>query len=155
MKKCTECYPILGSLTKPHLASSCPLKKAYYCGLCAKYGHSPAMCTQTTGMLYREPQFVEQLVAPSLLAEYQIDTCTPITGVPFPTHPERTIMEVPETEEALRAALTSFGVKPMICQEKGRREQKELTENKKKLQKIADKMGRNLIFTGGKKVAKK
>ena len=55
-------------------------------------------------------------------------------------------MEIPETDEALRAALIAAGVKPMICQEKGKKENKELNENKKRLQKVADKAGRKLIF---------
>ena len=55
-------------------------------------------------------------------------------------------MEIPESDEALRAALIAAGVKPMICQEKGKKENKELNENKKRLQKVADKAGRKLIF---------
>jgi hypothetical protein len=34
----------------------------------------------------------------------------------------------------------------MICQEKGKKENKELNENKKRLQKVADKAGRKLVF---------
>jgi hypothetical protein len=56
------------------------------------------------------------------------------------------IMEVPETDDALRAALLAAGVKPMICQEKGKKENKEIIENKKRLQKVADKAGRKLVF---------
>lgn len=55
-------------------------------------------------------------------------------------------MEVLETEEVLRSILTSYGVKPMICQEKGKTNKTELTENKKRLQKVADTLGRKLIF---------
>jgi hypothetical protein len=55
-------------------------------------------------------------------------------------------MEIPETDDALRAALIAAGVKPMICQEKGKKENKELNENKKRLQKVADKAGRKLVF---------
>lgn len=58
-------------------------------------------------------------------------------------------MEVPETDEAVRAALLMVGVKPMICQEKGKKENKELTENKKRLQVVADAAGRKLVFVGG------
>jgi hypothetical protein len=58
---------------------------------------------------------------------------------------ERT-MVVPETDEALRAALVALGVKPMICQEKGKRENKEIIENKKRLQRVADMNGKKLIF---------
>ena len=93
---------------------------------------------------------MEQLIPASLLVEYQIHTSTPLTGVPLPNHPSPPIMEVPETDEAVRAVLTSFGIKPMICQEKGRREQKEINENKKKLQKVAADLGHTLVFTGGK-----
>ena len=66
-------------------------------------------------------------------------------------------MEIPESDEALRAALIAAGVKPMICQEKGKKENKELNENKKRLQKVADKAGRKLIFISdpSKKVAVK
>ena len=55
-------------------------------------------------------------------------------------------MEIPETDDALRAALIAAGVKPMICQEKGKKENKELNENKKRLQKVADKAGCKLVF---------
>ena len=60
--------------------------------------------------------------------------------------PRTVIMEVPETEEAIRAALIAAGEKPMICQEKGRREKREMMENKKKLQKIADVLGKKLVY---------
>jgi predicted Zn-ribbon and HTH transcriptional regulator len=56
------------------------------------------------------------------------------------------IMEIPDTDDGLRAALMAAGVKPMICQEKGKKENKELVENKKRLQKVADKMGMKLVF---------
>jgi hypothetical protein len=55
-------------------------------------------------------------------------------------------MEIPETEEAIRAVLVAHGEKPMICQDKGRREKREITENKKKLQKIADVLGKKLVY---------
>ena len=55
-------------------------------------------------------------------------------------------MEVPETEEAIRAAIIAAGEKPMICQKKGIAEKKEMTENKKKLQRIADAAGKKLVY---------
>jgi pyruvate kinase len=60
------------------------------------------------------------------------------------------IMEVPETDEALRAALTAAGVKPMICQEKGKKENKEINENKKRLQKVAEQKGYKVVFLPAK-----
>ena len=90
---------------------------------------------------------MEQLVPPSLLAEFKITTRTPlqVKRVPdFAVHQK--IVQVAETEDAIRAALVSYGEKPMICQGKGKREKRELIENKKKLQKIMTAAGRRLIF---------
>jgi hypothetical protein len=67
-------------------------------------------------------------------------------GIRAPEAKRDIIMEIPETEEAIRAALIAAGEKPMICQEKGRREKREMTENKKKLQKIADASGKKLVY---------
>jgi hypothetical protein len=55
-------------------------------------------------------------------------------------------MEVPETEEALRTILRAHNIDPMICQKKGKEDKKELKENKKRLQKLADGLGRRLVF---------
>jgi hypothetical protein len=95
---------------------------------------------------HREPQFIEQLIPPSLIEKYEIKTRSPIPGVPEPAKAKEWLLEVAETEDALRAVLTAAGVKPMICQEKGKSNQREITENKKRLQKVADKAGRKLVF---------
>ena len=89
---------------------------------------------------------MEQLIPAGFLEEYGIRSQTPLPGVVKRMEVAQVaqrLMEVPETDEALRAALTAAGVKPMICQEKGKKENKEITENKKRLQKVADK---KLIF---------
>ena len=89
---------------------------------------------------------MEQLVPPSLLAEFNIRSQTPLLSSKVPEAVRDIIMEVPNTEEAIRAALIAAGEKPMICQEKGRREKREMMENKKKLQKIADAAGKKLVY---------
>jgi hypothetical protein len=89
---------------------------------------------------------MEQLIPPSLLAEINIQSHTPRMSHRIPEAATQMIMEVPETEEAIRAALVAAGEKPMICQEKGRREKREMMENKKKLQKIADTAGKKLVY---------
>jgi hypothetical protein len=89
---------------------------------------------------------MEQLVPPSLLAEFNVRSQTPLLSARNPESVREVIMEIPETEEAIRAALIAAGEKPMICQEKGRREKRELMENKKKLQKIADAAGKKLVY---------
>ena len=146
-ENCKQCYKILGRLVKRHSQDECPLLRGSYCGVCSAYGHSPSNCPDGVTRAYREPQFIEQLVPPSLLEEYGIHTQTllPAFTRSILTATEK-LMEVPETDDALRAALVAAGVKPMICQEKGRKENKESIENKKRLQKVADKFGRKLIF---------
>jgi hypothetical protein len=145
-EKCNKCFPILGRMVKSHLPNACPLLRGSYCGLCAAYGHSPANCPDGVTRAYREPQFVEQLIPSSLIEQYGIISQSPLPGVPSPQKAKEFLMEIPETDEGLRAALTAAGVKPMICQEKGKKENREITENKKRLQKVADKAGRKLIF---------
>lgn len=143
---CAKCRGVLGRLVKRHSPDACPLMKGSYCGLCASYGHSPSCCPDGVTRAYREPQFVEQLIPPSLIEQYGIKTRSPIPGVPEPVKAKEWLLEVAETEDALRAVLTAAGVKPMICQEKGKSNQREITENKKRLQKVADKAGRKLVF---------
>ena len=129
-----------------------------YCGLCASYGHTQSSCPDILRQAYREPQYLEQLVPPSLLETYGITSRTILPGCPIlHVKPADHLMEITETDEALRVALTAAGVKPMICQEKGKKENKEIIENKKRLQKVADKAGRKLVFIPdlNKKVAVK
>ena len=149
-QKCTACRQVMGSLVKAHTLERCPMQKALYCGLCAIYGHSPDDCPDIGAAAFREPEFMEQLVPPSLLAQFNITTLTPLRGKPLERIPDFTvhqkIVQVAETEDAIRAALVSYGEKPMICQGKGKREKRELIENKKKLQKIMTAAGKRLIF---------
>lgn len=134
---------------QPHIPDECPLLHASYCGLCASHGHSPSSCPDTLTRAYREPLYIEQLIPTNLLEEYGIHTQTLLPDafcrVKEATTSERTIL-VPETDEALRAALVAVGVKPMICQEKGKRENKEIMENKKRLERFANMNGKKVLF---------
>lgn len=124
----------------------CPLRKLRYCGICAVYGHNEHNCPDEDAMTEREPLYLEQLIPASLAMDYNIQSTTLLSSKPPLRVRQKPIMEIPENEEAIRAALVAAGEKPMICQERGRREKKELTENKKRLQKIADIYGRRLVF---------
>lgn len=145
---CTACRPILGGLAKRHAPEACPLSKGSYCGMCAVYGHSPATCPDRVTRSFRRPQFVEQFIPAGLLEEYGVVSCTPLppTTATKPSTTPEAILEIPDTEEALRAAVLAAGGKPMICQEKGKTEKKELAENKKRLQKLADAKGQRVVF---------
>lgn len=144
-KACTACWSTLKGLVKPHEPAFCPLKKGYYCGVCATYGHSPSTCPDTTTHLFRQPMFVEQLIPPSALEEYGITSRTPLTPVPL----EATRippMYIPETSEALRAALISIDVKPKICQAQNVAE--EIRINKERLGEV----GREIVYVDPKEV---
>lgn len=146
--QCTQCRSVLGRLAKRHAPEVCPLLKGSYCGLCASYGHSPATCPDRNTRLFREPQFLEQLIPSTLLEQYGVSTLTRL-ALPAATllvANGTAFLEIPETDEALRAAVLAAGGKPMICQEKGKKENRELKENKKRLQKLADAKGQKLIF---------
>lgn len=115
--------------------------------MCASYGHSTSNCPDGITRAYRQPQFVEQLIPPSLLEKHKITSRTRLPTNPLENAAAKEwLMEVPETDEGLRAALIAAGVKPMICQGKGKMENKEMTENKLRLQKVATAAGRKLIF---------
>jgi hypothetical protein len=127
------------------MMDACPLQKLRYCGVCAMYGHNQHNCPEGN-MMYREPLYLEQLIPASAAIEHGITSKTPLPQRATLKVVTMPIMEVPETEEAIRAALVAAGEKPMICQQKGRTEKKEMIENKKRLQKIADIYGRKLIY---------
>lgn len=59
---------------------------------------------------------------------------------------EERVWEIIETDEGLRLALTNLGVKPMICQEKGKKEAKEIQENKRRLARAADAAGYKVLY---------
>ena len=80
------------------------------------------------------------------MEKYGIVSKNLIPGIKSPDKAAEWLLEIPETNEGLRAALIAAGVKPMICQEKGKKENKEIMENKRRLQKVADKQGRKLVF---------
>jgi len=133
-------------MTLPLMMDACPLLKIRYCGICATYGHNQHNCPDEAVLQFREPLYVEQLIPASLAIEYKITSKTPLPPSQKIKIVTKLILEVPETEEAIRAALQAAGGKPMICQHKGRTEKKEMIENKKRLQKIADIQGRKLIY---------
>jgi hypothetical protein len=136
---CDKCAKTLRGLVKPHVAATCPLVKGLYCGMCAVYGHSQANCPDVDAAYYRSPQFMEQLIPPSLLEEYGIKTRTSLVPLP-PVEPTIPPMYIPDTQESIRAALISMDVKPKLCHAKNAAE--EIQVNKGKLAEL----GREIIY---------
>jgi hypothetical protein len=143
---CSNCASSLGDLVRPHLKDACPLNKGMYCSVCATYGHAPTSCPEAFND-DSAPQFLEQLIPPYLLQKYGIVTQTPLGLLPpLPSPPVKPPIEVLDLEDEIRACLISHGGKPMVCQAVGKEEKREYTENKKRLQKIAEGLGRKLIL---------
>ena len=121
---CVACRRTLGRLVKPHLPSACPLKKILYCGVCSIRGHSPGTCPNSQAKQLREIS-IDASSLENVVEE----------------EPLQPIVEVPASEEALRAFVSAFGGKPMICQEQGKKVGRELEENKKRLKSLLKPYG--------------
>jgi len=139
---CENCIKVLGKCVAPHYKypDKCPLKTASYCCLCASYGHSVRDCKQDR--TYREPQFLEQLIPPSLLEENGIITNTPIDGskrivsMPQPMTPTIDVMNNPK---AIRVLLKSMDNLP-------KKEERDKSKYKKHLNKVAKERGENVVY---------
>ena len=136
---CENCIKILGKCVAPHykFPDKCPLKTASYCCLCASYGHSVRECK--LDKTYREPQFLEQLIPPSLLEVNGIITNTPISNkhsMPIPLKPTIDVIDDPK---AIRSLLKSMDDMPNI-------KERDKSKYKKHLNKVAKQKNENVVY---------
>ena len=75
---CSICKTTLIDFNIIHTEERCPLRMARYCSFCAQYGHLTTKCPAKPSILFRKPAYLEQLIPPSELVEYNIKTKTPI-----------------------------------------------------------------------------
>jgi len=132
---CDNCRSVFRSATK-HSPLACPLYQARYCGVCASHGHSPKMCPDIGVRALRKPQYIEQLVSPSMLEEYGIRTATPLPGPGTPAAPPQPVLHVLDDDKAIRAVLAANNLKP-----KGR-----VRDNRRLIEQLANRDGLRLIF---------
>ena len=72
---CENCKTILCDYRgKPHDPLTCPLLDIAYCGICSKRGHFHVDCPDTLVQRFRKPQYLEELIPPSLKEKYKIHT---------------------------------------------------------------------------------
>jgi hypothetical protein len=93
---------------KSHTTLECPFLKIAYCGLCSKRGHFHTECPDTASLSSRRPEFVEQLIPPSLRERYHIETsCTPLPNrEPLPAKIPPSMWEIPKKDaDALKKFL--------------------------------------------------
>jgi hypothetical protein len=75
---CSICKETLPDFALEHTELMCPLRNSRYCSNCAQYGHLTRKCPAKPSILFREPAYLETLIAPSELKELDITTRTPI-----------------------------------------------------------------------------
>lgn len=140
---CDYCIKILGKCVSPHYKNpdKCPLKTASYCCLCASYGHTPFNCKEDT--TYRTPQFLEQLIPPSLLEQNKIVTATPIistikkfTSVVEPLKP---VIDVIDHPKAIKSVLKNMNSMP-------KKTERGVNKYKKQLNKVAKERGEDVVY---------
>lgn len=147
---CENCSKILGKCVAPHYKypDKCPLKTASYCCLCASYGHTPINCKEDTR--YRKPQFLEQLIPPSLLQQNGIITNTLITSTnnKEPTYmvdPIKPIIDVIDHPKTIKSVLKIMNNMP-------KKEERGIHKYKKHLNKVAKERNENVVYHSLEKI---
>lgn len=124
---CSKCQDILIGFNIPHPVSACPLQKTSYCSYCCCYGHLTEQCPDDAHDA-RKIQFVEQLVPHSLLQQYNITSLTPLYGSHEKRNRFEAVLEVEETDRAIRQVLMNYSIQPSGKMKENRRLLKELSE---------------------------
>jgi hypothetical protein len=77
-----------------------------YCGLCSKRGHFHNDCPDVISQRMRKPEYVEQLIPPTLRERYKIQT---LTRLPYPnpeTPVSQSVWELPMNSKYIKDFLT-------------------------------------------------
>jgi hypothetical protein len=130
---CDICISILGNKAKAHTGKGCVVAKTLYCSLCCVYGHSQRLCPEKELREFRANDAI-------LYAEEQIPLDIPVDFNKW--------VEVTDDDEGVcvRAMLIANNIVPMACQEKGRREGRDVRENRARLVDFMKGRGKTLIF---------
>ena len=134
---CSKCKDVLIGFKIKHEPSECPLMRSSYCSVCASYGHTTLECTDGDVLAYRKPQFVEQLIPPSIIRSYNITTRTPLVN-PAKEDEKKCLpsLEVVDSVKCIRAMLMNHNI-PISGKMK---------ENRNRLERLADEIERKLIY---------
>ncbi len=109
-RMCSICKDTLPDFALEHTELMCPLRNSRYCSNCAQYGHLTKKCPAKPSILFREPVYLEQLIAPSELKELGITTKTPIKyKAAEDTPPE--LIEIKNDDKVFAAYLISKAFK--------------------------------------------
>ena len=120
-----------------HKISDCPLLRSSYCSICCSYGHLTDDCPDCEVLQHRQPEFMEQLVPPSVLQHYKITSRTPLPSTDVSkSYRFEAVLEIEESDKAIRQVLMNYDIQPS-----GR-----MKENRRLLKQLADELGRKLVY---------
>ena len=106
---CSICKPILVDFSAKHGEAHCPLRTSSYCSHCADYGHLTKNCPAKPSRLFTEPIYVEQLLSPSDLEEYNITSRTLLPKRIKEDPPQ--LLEVEDNDKVIAAYLAARSIK--------------------------------------------
>ena len=106
---CSICRETLQDFSLEHSESLCPLRNSRYCSYCAKYGHLTKSCPAKPSIMFREPIYLEQLIPPTELKEFNISSKT-IIKYKTPDEPQQ-LLEIKEDDKVIGAYLAARSVK--------------------------------------------
>ena len=140
---CDVCSVIYHSENK-HDVSTCPVRSALYCSVCQIYGHSTMRCPDKGAWQTRKPEYIEQLVSPTMRCHHQINTQTPIhspNASPLST-PYTPVLEVPDDKDGkfVRATLASYNLPSSS-----------IKENRRVLEAFGSLIGKKVVYIQNEK----
>ena len=106
---CDICRETLQDFSLEHSESLCPLRNSRYCSYCAKYGHLTKMCPAKPSVMFREPTYLEQLIPPTELKEFNITSKT-VIKCKIPEEPQQ-LLEIKDDDKVIAAYLAARSIK--------------------------------------------
>jgi hypothetical protein len=106
---CRFCKDTLPDFEVEHTEQLCPLRNSQYCSYCAQYGHLTRACPAKPRRMFREPAYLEQLIPPTELKEYNITTLTPIHYAKPDPPPQ--LIEIQDDDRVISAYLLAQSIK--------------------------------------------
>jgi hypothetical protein len=106
---CSICCNTLQDFSLVHSETLCPLRNSRYCSYCAQYGHLTKSCPAKPSRMFREPAYLEQLIPPSDLKEFNIISRTLIKYKTI--EPAQQLLEIKDDDKVIAAYLSARSIK--------------------------------------------
>lgn len=137
MTTCQICSKIFQDFSIEHTETQCPVRMSRYCSHCAQYGHLTSTCPAKPQRWATHPVYMEQLIAPTDLRKYNINTKTLINTLIDPRKRDNSgILEVKDSDGAIADFLQNKSIKLS----------KKAKENKLKLHEYAQLNSKRIVL---------